>query len=170
MTSTLNDLAELVSNQAKNELANHYAYKTLETNAENLGFLGLASFCASQAKGEIEHSDKIFSFLNNRGIKPPKNEIPLIVNNPVFEFLEIIQSIIFIEDKTTSEINKILAVASSSQDFLAFSFFLDLAKEQIEEEKIIGDILQRYIRRASTGDPASAIFDIDHWIGEVYGA
>jgi ferritin len=155
---------QLIQAQAQNELSNFLTYEKMYLDAESIGLFGLAKFCKSQAQGEKEHHDKIIEYINDAGI-----QAPVIVAQPragyQLRMIEMLSTILAVEKQTTDEINAIMAEALQILDFQTFAAFEPLAMEQIEEIKVISDIITKYQQRSATGDPASAEFDVDFFIG-----
>ena len=153
---------DAINEQIKNELYSAYLYLAMSAHFEAEALPGFAKWTRMQADEETEHAMKLFDYLNERNGRV----ILHAIDQPPIEFgtpLEIFEMILAHEQKVTSLIHNLYAVALEEKDYatqVMLHWFID---EQVEEEDNAGSIVDQLKR---VGDHAGAIYHIDRNVGK----
>jgi ferritin len=124
---------------------------------EDKGFEGAAEFLRVHAVEEMEHMQRLFTYVSETGAMPilggieaPKHEFGSLgaVFRETYEH----------EQMITEKINKLAHVAFTSQDYSTFNFLQWYVAEQHEEEKLFKGILDKL---ELVGEDGKALFFID---------
>ena len=156
------NLCNAICDQLNRETYNSQLYKAMSFEAEAAGWFGFQKYFLDQSAGELEHSQKMVDYLQDRLCKPIIQAIPA----PPREWPSLtamMQAAGEAERETTKNIYGILKVAQNEGDFGTHSVFEWFATEQIEEEKSVSDIL---LRLKLAGNNQAAVFEIDESLGE----
>jgi ferritin len=152
---------ELMNKQIANEFGSAYLYLAVAAYFESKNLKGLSGWMRKQASEEMTHGMKLFDHLIDRGamvhmgaIEEPKNAWNSL--------LEAFEDSLKHEKKVTGQINALMQVAQSSNDFASASFLKWFIDEQVEEEVNAAENVER-IRMA--GNDSAAILLLDHELG-----
>jgi ferritin len=124
---------------------------------EDKGFEGAAEFLRVHAVEEMEHMQRLFTYVSETGAMPilgaieaPKHEFDSLgaVFRETYEH----------EQMITQKINKLAHVAFSTQDYSTFNFLQWYVAEQHEEEKLFKGVLDKL---ELVGEDGKALFFID---------
>jgi len=117
-------------------------YLAMASWAEKNGYNGSANFLYAHSDEEREHMLKLFHYVNDRG----GHAIVPKVGQPELEYKSIqdIYKQIFEHEKMiSSEINELVGLCYDERDFTTQSFLQWYVEEQIEEENLFGNILDK---------------------------
>jgi ferritin len=155
-------LLNLFQAQIKNELESAYKYLGMSAFFETTAFKGFAEWMRAQTKEEIEHSIKLFDYINDRGHRVellPIASMPTQYNSP----LEVFQAALAHEQFVTRLINEMYGVAIEVRDYAAQTFLQWYIDEQVEEEKQVQDILDRM---EISGNSISSLLALDRMLSQ----
>ncbi|MBS1262667.1 MAG: putative bacterial non-heme ferritin [Calditrichaeota bacterium] len=150
-------MRDALNQQMTFELESAYAYMAMSAwfKTENLD--GLAAFMATHAQEEVEHAMKFYDFLYERlssaefgAIGKPKGSF----KNP----LEVIETAFEHEQKVTRAIHQLVDLARAENDKASENFLQWFVEEQVEEESVIDNLLQRL---KLVGDFKPGLFFLD---------
>jgi ferritin len=165
MILSANMLAFLTA-QYGHETGNSLFYAALWSWAEMRGLDGTAAFFAAQSKDEQEHAEKVLAYIHDRNEQLGAISVDFSPTVPA-DFAGLFTLAQAREQATTAQIYALKAQAMAENDY-ATCAWLDapggLILEQIEEERVIQNILDRIAIRGT--DPA-AVHDIDVWIAGI---
>jgi ferritin len=150
-------IRQALCEQVNAEYASSYLYLTMSAEADNLGFKGFANWLEKQAKEELEHGDKIFHHILERGATLTFEEI----KKPKLNFgsiKAIFEEVYAHEQRVTESINKIATLSVKEADHATYGFLMWFVEEQIEEEASVVDILQKV---RAVGDNTALLYSID---------
>jgi len=125
---------------------------------------GCASFLKAHAAEEMEHMQRLFTYVNETGGLAIVGQI----DAPPVEFKsisEIFQETYKHEVYITSKINKLAKIAQQEDDFSTFNFLQWYVAEQHEEEKLFKSIIDK-IEMIGPG----GLFFIDKEVENMVGA
>jgi ferritin len=129
-----------LNEQIKQEFASAYTYLAMAAYCRQQNLPGAAHWLEVQAKEELDHAMRIYSFIHDRGgrvalqaIPQPPDSFASVVN--VFE--QVLQH----EQSITAGIHKLYALATSAPDYPSIPFLQRFITEQVEEEKQAADVL-----------------------------
>ncbi len=153
---------DAMNTQIKNELASAYLYLSMAAHFEASSLPGFATWMKIQAKEEVDHAMKFFAFINERGGRVVLEAI----EKPPAEFkspAEVMRQVYQHEQKVTSMINGIYAVALKENDYPSQVMLQWFIGEQVEEEKSALDIADKL---KMIGDAPAGLLMLDHQLGE----
>lgn len=130
----LEKIVELLDDQINKEFLSSYEYLAMANYCESIGFDGAASWLKKQSKEEIEHAEKIISYLQDQQVRPALKPIP----QPKLEYeslRDVFDSALLAEKTTTQSINNIANCALAEKDHATYAFIQWFVNEQVEEEK-----------------------------------
>lgn len=140
----ISDKMLLALNQQLNrELFSSYLYLSMATYFESKSLTGMANWMKLQAEEEHAHSMKFFDFIQKIGgrvileqIDKPQSEW----DSPKKAFEEALAH----EEYITKNINELTDLAISERDHSTKTFLQWYVDEQVEEEAIANDIVQKF--------------------------
>ena len=141
-------LEEALNAQINAEFWSAYLYLSMSSDMSDKGMAGVANWFAIQFKEEQDHAMKFFNYVISRGGKvtlKPIEKVDTEWKSPLAAFEQTLQH----EEKVTSLINDLYALAEQEKDYATQSMLKWLIDEQVEEEenakaiidtlKLIGD-------------------------------
>ncbi len=154
-------MAQALNDQLKREFYSAYMYLAMAAycSAENLP--GFAHWLELQAKEEAGHAMRFYRYLEDRNARirlQAIEEPPDAFKSP----LEVMQQVRSHEQMVTQEINKLYALALGEQDYATQTFLHWFLEEQVEEEKMATQVVERL---KLAGDDKSALLLIDKELG-----
>lgn len=141
-------LEEALNAQINAEFWSAYLYLSMSSDMSDKGMAGVANWFAIQFKEEQDHAMKFFNYVISRGGKvtlKPIEKVDTEWKSPLATFEQTLQH----EEKVTSLINDLYALAEQEKDYATQSMLKWFIDEQVEEEenakaiidtlKLIGD-------------------------------
>jgi ferritin len=150
-------MVEKLNEQINLEFFSSNLYLQMSAWCEDKGFEGAAEFLRVHATEEMEHMQRLFTYVSETGALPilgaieaPKHEYGSLgdVFRETYEH----------ECMITERINTLAHVAFSAQDYSTFNFLQWYVAEQHEEEKLFKGILDKL---ELVGENGQALFFID---------
>ena len=140
--------------QVRLELESSHAYEARAQYAKSKGYDGMANWFSLQAKEEREHAQKVMQHLMDAGkmIKeiPTLSAISTQFNSVEELFLSSLQR----EKQLSDVIKKIKALSLKKEDFYTSQLMDWFVVEQIEEEKLFADVLDKMSHYLKSNDYA----------------
>ena len=143
-----NKLQDAINAQINAEFWSAYLYLSMSMHFEHEGHAGIANWFRIQFREEQAHAEIFMNYLNSRGgqvILAPIAEVPAKWETPLAAFANTLEH----EEKVTSLINNLYALAVEEKDYATCSKLDWFITEQVEEEetarglidqlKLIGD-------------------------------
>lgn len=150
-------LAKLLNAQINHEMSASYSYLAMAAWFEQTPYSGFASWMFLQSAEETVHALKFYQFLVSRGapvvlesIAKPKAEF----TSPIDVFSQSLKQ----EQMVTAQINELYDLAEQVRDHASKNLLLWFLNEQIEEEKSVGDIINRL---TLAGDDSASLLVLD---------
>jgi len=143
-----------------------YSYFGMSAWFEAEGLPGMAQWMRSQADEELEHAEKFYQFILDRGGRVALGPI----DAPKSDFntsLDVFDKSMRQEQAVTAAINDIYAMAVDLKDFASIPLLDWFVAEQVEEEATVQQIIDD-LKRA--GDAGHTILMIDRELGARIGA
>jgi ferritin len=153
---------DAINDQIQKEIASAYLYLAMSAYFEAENLPGFAHWMRLQYGEELEHAEKFFDFINDRGGHVTLHAIP----QPRSEWksaLEAFENVYEHEQKVSASIHSLYEVAVAEKDYPAqimLHWFID---EQVEEEKNANAIVEQ-LKRIEAHD--SAVLMLDHRLGK----
>jgi len=150
------------NNHMNKEFYSYYLYISLAAHFESANLKGFAHWLRIQANEELGHAMKFYDHLLDRGGKVTLKPI----ESPQSKWKsheEAFQSAYEHERKVTEAINQLSDLAKSEKDHAAEVFLQWFVNEQVEEELIANEIVQKI---GLIGDEGSALLMLDAELGK----
>ena len=141
-------------------------YLSMASWCELTGYDGSAKQLYLQADEERMHMQKIIQYLNEIGVGAT---VPAVKQPPSsFKTLEsIFKTALKNEQAVTASFNKMVDLAQKDKDHATFTFLQWFVNEQVEEEKKMETILQKF---DLLGRDKIAVYEVDKIIGSMTAA
>lgn len=134
-----------------------YSYLSMAAYFEANSWDGFASWMNLQSGEERIHAMKFYTYLLDRGANV---QLPAI-DAPAHEFaspLAVFETSLAQERAVTRSINALYKLAIQHDDYATVSFLKWFLDEQVEEEKSVGDMIEK-IKRAAASPDAMLLLD-----------
>lgn len=156
---------QALNRQITYEYAASYTYLAMAAYFESLSLTGFAHWFRVQSEEEREHALRFFDYVNDRGgrvmlgaIDEPQNEFA----SPLDAFEHALAH----EQRVTTSINSIYALAAQENDYATMSMLKWFIDEQVEEEKSVDEII-RHLKLV--GDDGVGLLLLDRQLAERSG-
>jgi ferritin len=153
-------LTAALNSQMTKEAHASQIYLSYAAWAENLGFSGIANFFFRHAEEERNHMMKILEYILQRGSEvhvvsiPGPHDKPSGIENcfeKVFEH----------EVENTKTIYKVVKMSFDEEDWATWNFMQWFVKEQIEEETLAMDLLNKIKIAGGAKADKTALYSLD---------
>ena len=155
-------IEQAVNKQINREMAAAYNYLAMTAHFEKLNLKGFAHWTRTQRQEELDHANRLFTYLLDRGgticleaIPEPKTGYQTVE--------EVFHAALEQEQQNTREINTLYQIAGQENDIATQSMLKWFIDEQGEEEKIVDESLA-LVRLA--GEDMSALFVLNGQFGQ----
>ncbi len=135
-------LEEAINAQINAEMWSAYLYLSMSSYCQNAGYVGMANWFAIQFKEEQDHAQIFINYLQSRGGRVLLRAIDAVDTewaSPLAAFEHTLKH----EEKVTSLINNLMAIAVEERDFASQSRMQWFIDEQVEEEENATEIIQK---------------------------
>ncbi|MBE0651496.1 MAG: ferritin [Bacteroidales bacterium] len=152
-----NNIESVLNKQIQKEEFSSRLYLSMAMWCEVNGFPGASSFLYRHAEEERLHQLKIIHYVNDRGGKA----LLLDQEEPASEFSslqDLFEQILVHEEYITGHINQIYGLAVEEKDYTTGNFLQWFISEQLEEEKLVKNILDKI---KLVGNDKTGMFHID---------
>tara|TARA_R110001583_G_scaffold10601_5_gene48665 strand:- start:19834 stop:20358 length:525 start_codon:yes stop_codon:yes gene_type:complete len=150
-------MIEKLNEQINLEFYSSNLYLQMSAWCEDKGYEGAATMLRSHATEEMEHMNRLFTYVSETGALPILGSIDAPPVN--FESLkEVFQATYEHECLITKQINELTHVAFTTHDYSTFNFLQWYVAEQHEEEKLFKGILDKI---SLVGEDGKALYWID---------
>jgi len=151
-----------LNEQINAEFNSSYLYLAMAAYFEDLNLKGMAKWMKMQSSEELKHGLKLFDYtIDSKGrvvlskIDTPKKEWK--------NFVSVFEDVLAHEQYITTKINKFMDIAISEKDHATASMLKWFVDEQVEEESVVDEILEKL---KLVGNDNTALFLIDKELGE----
>ena len=138
-----NEVIESALNQQVNmELQAYYTYLAASAYFEEAGLKGFAQWMFHHAEEEKTHAMKIYHFIHSRRGRVELFPLPA----PKQDWQspqDAVEVALAHEQKVTASIDNIVKLARAEGDYATDSFLQWFVDEQVEEEEVVDDLLQK---------------------------
>ena len=153
---------DAMNEQIRNEFFSAYQYLSMAAYCESENLPGFARWMRTQAWEETEHAMKFYNFILDRNGRVVLQGL----EGPLVDFgspLEVFEQALEHEQKVTTMINDLYALAVTENDYASQTFLQWFVTEQVEEEKNAGDVVDTL---KMIGDKSEALFLLDRELGQ----
>ncbi|WP_432670425.1 ferritin [Flavobacterium sp. SM2513] len=154
------NMEQLLNKQMTREAYQAQVYLSYGSWAEVNSFGGIATFLYKHSNEEREHMFKFLKYINDRGGSATIEAIAAAPVNPK-NIGECLNAILQHEIDNSKEIDKIVNLAHEEKDWATFSFGQWFVKEQIEEESLIKDVIDKYNLASTATSQNHNLYDMD---------
>lgn len=154
------EMVEALNHQFKIEIDSAYLYLGISTYFAEQGLDGFAHWLQLHSQEEMEHAMKVYNFLLDRGaaINLPVLQAPKTSwESPIDAFEEALSHEIYVSQTIKSE----YALAQKLQEFDAGEFVLWFLSEQVEEENLFEQVLNKLYLIEDAHPAALLLLDIE---------
>lgn len=147
----LNEVLQSAFNEQINrEIHSSYLYRAMASDMTAQNYPGMTSWMKKQAEEEMEHAEKLITFVEDRGnpvifdtIDKPEAD----ASSPIAAF----ESALGHEKKITGHIDDLYRLALVEEDFASQNILQWFIDEQVEEEASVGLVVEKLKRAGSDG-------------------
>jgi ferritin len=150
-------MIDQLNEQINLEFFSSNLYLQMSAWCEDKGFEGAAEFLRGHAVEEMEHMQRLFTYVSETGAMPILGAIAA-PNHEYASLGAVFRETFEHEQMITRKINKLAHGAFTSQDYSTFNFLQWYVAEQHEEEKLFKGILDKL---ELVGEDGKALFFID---------
>lgn len=152
-----NQITAKLNEQINLEFYSSNIYLQMSAWCEVKGYQGAAAFLLRHADEEMQHMQKLFTYVSETGGLPllGKIEAPQTEFNSLKEVFEITLEH---EKLVTRKINELVEATVNTQDHSTFNFLQWYVAEQHEEEKLFNSIIDKF---NLVGDDGRGLYFID---------
>ena len=152
-----NQITEKLNEQINLEFYSSNIYLQMSAWCEVKGYQGAAAFLLRHADEEMQHMQKLFTYVSETGGLPllGKIDAPQTEFNSLKEVFEITLEH---EKLVTRKINELVEATVNTQDHSTFNFLQWYVAEQHEEEKLFNSIIDKF---NLVGDDGRGLYFID---------
>jgi len=150
-------MVDRLNEQINLEFFSSNLYLQMSAWCEDQGFEGAAKFLHKHAQEEMQHMQRLFTYVSETGAMPILGSI----DAPRHEFSslgEVFRETYQHERLITEKINSLAHTAFTTQDYSTFNFLQWYVAEQHEEEKLFKGVLDKI---ELVGEDGKALFFID---------
>jgi ferritin len=154
-------MQDALNEQIKEEMASAYIYLSMAAYCESINLGGFASWMVAQSQEELAHAMKFYGYIHDRGgrvVFQALEQPPVEFGGPTDVFAKTLAH----EQHITGCIHKLYGQAVEEQDYASQGLLQWYIKEQVEEEKSAGDILDIL---KMVGDKGQGLFMLDRQLG-----
>lgn len=158
-------LEQALSTQMNVELFQSHTYLSYGIWATDLGYDGIGNFLLRHSLEERNHAIKFMQYILNRGGKPTVTSLKAADKDPQ-NLTECFNLVFKHEVENTEKIYNMVTMAFEEKDWATWNFLQWFVKEQIEEETLAMDLIDKL--KIAGGDRATdeSLFNLDKDLGK----
>ena len=150
-------IADKLNEQINLEFYSSNVYLQMSAWCDNHGYEGAAAFLLRHADEELEHMQKLFTYVSETSGMPLLGKIDA-PKNDYKSLKEVFETTLEHEKFITSKINELVEVTFANKDYSTFNFLQWYVAEQHEEEKLFNSIVDKF---KLLGESGTALYYID---------
>ncbi|TCK01693.1 ferritin [Volucribacter psittacicida] len=136
-------ITEKLNDQINLEFYSSNVYLQMSAWCYNHGYEGAAAFLLRHADEEMEHMQKLFTYVNETSGMPLLGKIDA-PKSDYQSLREIFEITLEHEKHVTAKINELVEVTWANKDYSTFNFLQWYVAEQHEEEKLFSSIIDKF--------------------------
>ncbi len=153
-------LAAALNAQMTKEAHASQIYLSYAAWADRQGFGGIANFLFRHAQEERNHMMKILEYILKRGAEVHVTAIPAPPENPA-SINNCFEKIFEHEVDNTKAVYKLIKMSLDEEDWATWNFMQWFVKEQIEEETLAMDLLDKMKIAGGEKISSNALYSLD---------
>lgn len=151
-----------MNDQLQKELQSAYVYLGMSAYCESQSLPGMAAWLRRQFDEEQAHAFRFYNFIIDRGARVVLKQL----DAPPMDYKsarDVFETALVHERAVTEAINDLYDLVAKEKDFASQAWLDWFATEQVEEEKVVGQIVDDLKR---TGDKGNGLFLLDRELGQ----
>lgn len=153
-------MEQTLNEQLTREAFQSQVYLAYASWAEVNGFGGIADFLYKHSHEERQHMLKFLRYINGRGGKARIAAIETPGSEPS-NLRACLEQTLQHEIDNSNSIDAIVNLALAEKDWATFNFGQWFVKEQIEEEALINDLLDKFNLASHGNEKSTSLYDLD---------
>jgi ferritin len=156
-------IVEELNDQVNREFYSAYFYLSMSAYSDFLGLKGFANWFLMKHQEETQHAMKVYKYILDQGAQIallPVKQPPSTFDSPLIMFEETLAH----EQAVTQRFNELTDIAVTEKDHATQIFLQWFITEQIEEEAIVSEIINKIKLVGGKGD---GLFMIDNQLGQL---
>lgn len=153
-------MEKALNTQMTTEAYQAQVYLSYASWAEVNSYTGIAGFLYKHMEEERNHMFKFLKYINNRGGKAKVEAIKAPPADPK-NIEDCLQKALKHEIENSKAIDEIVNLAHKEKDWATFSFGQWFVKEQIEEETLINDLIDKYTLASKEKEDNTNLYELD---------
>ncbi len=158
-------LEKALSDQMNVEDLQSRTYYSYGIWADDEGYGGIANFLYKHAQEERNHAVKFMKYILNRGGKPSIDALPAPDTDPQ-NLMNCFEKVFQREVENTESIYRLVELAFEEKDWATWNFLQWFVKEQIEEETLAAELLDKVKIAGGSNASADSLVLLDLEIGQ----
>ncbi len=151
-------VAEELNQQVGYEFYSAYFYLAMSAHSESIGLKGFSHWFMVKYQEEMAHAMKMYQYILSQGARVqllPIEQPPASFDSPLSMF----EATLAHEQSVTKRINELVDLVLSQKDHATYIFLQWFVTEQIEEESVVSDIINKM---KLVGNSGNGLFMIDN--------
>ena len=153
-------MEKMLNEQMTREAYQAQVYLSYGCWAEENSFAGVSEFLYKHTQEERSHMFKFVKYILDRGGKVTIDAIKAAPKNPS-NIGDCLQNILKHEIDNSKEIDKIVNLAHEEKDWATFNFGQWFVKEQIEEETLINELIDKFTLASKEVKGNANLYEMD---------
>ena len=144
-------IQDALNEQINRELYSSYVYQAMSAHAAHEGLKGVANWFSVQMQEELAHAQKFYDFVLSRGGKVQL----LTIEAPPSEYesaLSMFEAALGHERELSANVNALMTLARNEADHATEILMQWFVTEQVEEEDVARDIVDKFKLAGSHGE------------------
>jgi ferritin len=159
-----NKIEKVLNDQMTREAYQAQIYLSYASWAEYNSYAGVANFLYKHAHEEREHMFKLIKYINDRGGKTKIEAIKAPHSDPK-DMEDCLKKVLKHEIDNSAAIDAIVNLAHEEKDWATFNFGQWFVKEQMEEEKLVNNLLDKFNLASKEVSNNSNLYEMDKDLG-----
>jgi ferritin len=161
-------MAKSINNQIGDEFNAAYLYLSMSAYCNSIGFRGFAKWMRKQSEEEIGHGMKLIDYMND--------QFSRVVLQQIYEpektfgsLTDLMEQALLHEQEISDSIYLLYGQAGEENDCTTQNFLDWFIEEQLEEEKTVGDIVEKlriFGERHDSDPQKTSLYLIDQELGQ----
>ena len=154
-------MQKALNSQLNKEFHSAYIYLGMSAYASTNGFNGCAKWFNMQYQEEVAHAMKLFRYLEDQDADINLMDIKAL-NVQAESILEVFKDAYKHEQKMTGWLNELSDMAMKEKDHATYNLLQWYVNEQVEEEALFGEIIDKF---TIVGSDGYGLYSIDKELG-----
>ena len=155
-------LTKSINNQIADEFNAGYLYLSMSAYCESIGFRGFAKWLRKQSEEEIGHGMKLIDYMNDQFSRVELQQI-YAPEKTFGSLTDMMEQALLHEQEISDGIYLLYGQAGEENDYTTQTMLDWFITEQLEEEKTVGDIVEKL---RIFGENKASLYLIDQELGQ----